>query len=439
MNMLLRVLVAALMLLWTAASQTAVLSEVDDIVVTLKRGNSNVSASALTEACAGILGCSMPLTEANCPGIKDFLKEKEAVTRESGTATYQCLYAHRTVVQFGPPPPPTCGDKPADEQQQVTCPAGTVGMWTQDKIWALQDYPTCWVQGEWTPSVPPAGMCPPADSDGDGVPDSMDVCPAVYAQTPDGCPATPSLLAAPTNLVATGISTSSIRITWNAVTGASAYSLERCIGATCTGFSQLICVTGLSAVHSTLPADLAVSYRMRASKDAVCGTGTDNLGLYTSPPVIGRTLSATPVDCVVSAWSNWIAGVWSTCYGGQQSRTETRTRTVMTQPVNGGTACPVLTETRTVAQTCGSEQPSLSWSPPTQNTDGSALTNLAGYMISYGASPSALAQTIPVTNPGVFTYAFQNLTPGTWYFVIRAYTTGDVLSDPSNIVSKTIQ
>ena len=53
----------------------------------------------------------------------------------------------------------------------------------------------------------------------------------------------------------------------------------------------------------------------------------------------------------------------------------------------------------------------LSWTPPTQNTDGSVLTNLSGYRIHYGTSPSALNQTITLNNAGLTAYMVQNLSP----------------------------
>lgn len=59
-----------------------------------------------------------------------------------------------------------------------------------------------------------------------------------------------------------------------------------------------------------------------------------------------------PVDCVVSAWTLSVATAWSTCTDGLQTRTETWTRTILTQPANGGLACPALTETRTGTQAC---------------------------------------------------------------------------------------
>jgi hypothetical protein len=81
----------------------------------------------------------------------------------------------------------------------------------------------------------------------------------------------------------------------------------------------------------------------------------------------------------------------------------------------------------------------LSWTPPTQNTDGTSLSNLAGYRISYGTSASAMTQTIQVANPGVSSYVLSNLSPGTYYFAVRAYTSNGTESGNSNTQSKTIQ
>lgn len=81
---------------------------------------------------------------------------------------------------------------------------------------------------------------------------------------------------------------------------------------------------------------------------------------------------------------------------------------------------------------------SLSWTPPTQNTDGTTLTNLAGYRISYGTSAQALVQTVQVANAGASGYTIGNLTPGTYYFAVRAYTSDGTESASSNFVAKTV-
>ncbi len=81
----------------------------------------------------------------------------------------------------------------------------------------------------------------------------------------------------------------------------------------------------------------------------------------------------------------------------------------------------------------------LSWQAPTQNTDNSALTNLAGYRIVYGTSASSLDRTITIPTPGTTTYVVDNLARGTWYFAVRAYTSNGSESANSTVGSKTIQ
>jgi hypothetical protein len=80
----------------------------------------------------------------------------------------------------------------------------------------------------------------------------------------------------------------------------------------------------------------------------------------------------------------------------------------------------------------------LSWTPPTQNTDGSTLSNLAGFRVQYGTSPSALTQSVQIANPGLATYVVTGLSSGSWYFAVKAYTSGGAESANSSVVSKTI-
>ncbi len=91
-----------------------------------------------------------------------------------------------------------------------------------------------------------------------------------------------------------------------------------------------------------------------------------------------------------------------------------------------------------VRSTTTSGSATLSWTPPTLNTDGSTLTNLAGYRILYGTSPSALTRTVQVANPGVSRYVVENLAAGPWYFAVRAYSSSGAESSTSNTASKTV-
>jgi hypothetical protein len=93
--------------------------------------------------------------------------------------------------------------------------------------------------------------------------------------------------------------------------------------------------------------------------------------------------------------------------------------------------------TITVAQSA-SGSATVSWTPPTQNTDGSQLTDLAGFRISYGTSAAALNQTIDIANVGLATYVVTGLSSGTWHFAVKAYSTSGAESELSLTASKTI-
>jgi Putative Ig domain len=80
----------------------------------------------------------------------------------------------------------------------------------------------------------------------------------------------------------------------------------------------------------------------------------------------------------------------------------------------------------------------LYWTPATENTDGSTLTNLAGYIINYGTSASSLTNMLKIPTTGVADYVVSNLAPATYYFDIRAYTTNGTEGPPSGLVSTTV-
>lgn len=182
-------------------------------------------------------------------------------------------------------------------------------------------------------------------------------------------------------------------------------------------------------------AAIATEGRTRTSGSIVyqCITTKSYIVTFVLPPAV-----LPPVDCVVSEWGAWSDPTWLACADGMQSRSIVRTRTIVTQPANGGAACPSLVETQPQTRVCPGVA-ILSWTPPTQNTDGSSLTNLVGYRIHYGASATALTQTVQVANAGITSYRLENLVPGTYFFSVRAYTSGGTASDQSNVVSKIVQ
>jgi hypothetical protein len=80
----------------------------------------------------------------------------------------------------------------------------------------------------------------------------------------------------------------------------------------------------------------------------------------------------------------------------------------------------------------------VSWSAPTTNTDGSALTDLAGYRLYYGTSATALNQTVNISSVSTTSYVVPSLASGTWYFAVTSVTNTGAESARSGVVSKTI-
>jgi len=80
----------------------------------------------------------------------------------------------------------------------------------------------------------------------------------------------------------------------------------------------------------------------------------------------------------------------------------------------------------------------LSWLAPNENTNGTALTNLAGYNIYYGTNAASLTQKISVYTVGMPTYVISNLYAGTWYFAVTSINAWGVESSRSAVVSATI-
>ncbi len=81
----------------------------------------------------------------------------------------------------------------------------------------------------------------------------------------------------------------------------------------------------------------------------------------------------------------------------------------------------------------------LSWTPPTTNSDGSPLTNLAGYKIYWGPSSGNYPNSVSVMNPGLTSYVVGSLVPGTYFFVATAVNSLGAESAFSAPGTKTIQ
>ncbi len=79
----------------------------------------------------------------------------------------------------------------------------------------------------------------------------------------------------------------------------------------------------------------------------------------------------------------------------------------------------------------------LSWTPPTENEDGSPV-QLAAYKFYYGTSPGNYSSQVRVDSPGITSYVLENLSPATYYVVATAISTSGAESAFSNEASKQV-
>jgi hypothetical protein len=86
----------------------------------------------------------------------------------------------------------------------------------------------------------------------------------------------------------------------------------------------------------------------------------------------------------------------------------------------------------------GTGAATLGWTAPTQNTDGTVLTNLAGYKLYHGTSAASLTDVRSISSPGVTTYVFDQLATGTHYFAVTAVNSSGTESPQSAVGSKVI-
>ncbi|MFO1407109.1 MAG: putative Ig domain-containing protein [Steroidobacteraceae bacterium] len=111
----------------------------------------------------------------------------------------------------------------------------------------------------------------------------------------------------------------------------------------------------------------------------------------------------------------------------------------ITISVSDGTASTTLPSFSIVVAAATTGWATLSWVAPTQNVDGTPLTDLAGYRVLYGQSATTLDSSLQVAGAAITTATVQGLKAGTWYFAVKAYTADGSESDLSTPVYKVIQ
>jgi Putative Ig domain./Fibronectin type III domain. len=96
--------------------------------------------------------------------------------------------------------------------------------------------------------------------------------------------------------------------------------------------------------------------------------------------------------------------------------------------VSDGEATASLAPFAITVTTSATRSVTLSWTSPTRNTDGTRLTDLAGYRLYYGQESGSYSSTLNVPAAATQSVVIENLAAGTWYFAIRSFNREGVLS-----------
>ncbi len=106
--------------------------------------------------------------------------------------------------------------------------------------------------------------------------------------------------------------------------------------------------------------------------------------------------------------------------------------------VSDGTDTTALAPFDITVVAAGTGSITLSWTAPTQNTDGSALTDLAGYKFYYGTESGNYSEAVTVDDAGITSYVIEELVAGTYYLVATSVNAAGVESLYSDEVSKEV-
>jgi len=174
-----------------------------------------------------------------------------------------------------------------------------------------------------------------------------------------------------------------------------------------------------------------------SSSTAAASADTDMTSALVAPNVgmIDRSQGSDSSESAASVAS--FASVATVASNTAGTTPATTTATAATTPVSPGASVGTVTKVTTPIKTVNGVA-TLDWMPPTENNDGSALTNLAGYTVYYGTDRNDLSQSVKVSNPGLASYTVTGLTSGTWYFAVTSYSADGVESTRTTTVSTTI-
>ncbi|MBK9253355.1 MAG: putative Ig domain-containing protein [Proteobacteria bacterium] len=208
-------------------------------------------------------------------------------------------------------------------------------------------------------------------------------------------------------------------------------------------YSNIVITASDGALSASLPAFTITVNAAANSAPVISGTPATSIAAGSA---YSFTPSATDANGDTLAFSITGKPAWATFSTATGALTGTPTAAQagayggIVISVSDGTASQSLASFSIAvsAPPTGTGTATLSWAAPTQNTDGSSLTDLAGYRVYHGMNANSLTDMVQVPGAAAGSYTFTQLASGTHYFAVSAYTSSGAESSMSAVGSKTI-
>lgn len=168
------------------------------------------------------------------------------------------------------------------------------------------------------------------------------------------------------------------------------------------------------------------------------------LALAAATPAYSQTLNFT-LETSTSNGTHVVPRLtWTTAPGLAQclaSATPASTEWTGAKGTQGTVLLAATNTSRSYTMACtwpGNLTAVVRWTRPTANTDGTPLTNLAGYRVRYGTNQNDLTESALINDPATLTWTSATLAPGTWYFTVRSFNTLGLEGADGILVSKVL-
>jgi len=186
---------------------------------------------------------------------------------------------------------------------------------------------------------------------------------------------------------------------------------------------------GLALILSSVALSLFLSARAEAQTPTLTFTAETTTGAGSVVPKLTWATTPAATSCTASGATDWT---------GSKAASGTQTLAAITTSKTYSLACTWPGDTKAT----------LTWTAPTQNTDGTALAKCASqtatgpclrsFTLHEGPSATSLPNTKAVDDRNATSADWTNLIVGTHFFAVKAVTGDGQPSDISNVASKTI-